>query len=127
MARNMSGRKQEWASVETLLCTAAETDCTSLGAPVVRQELNQGTLFSSPSSSCSLSQLFVHPTEIALCCPKIFLRTLFFYLFWKVPSLAISSHSYLLLSLDIVPTHSCLLLSLVVLFYILYNDTEGLA
>ena len=41
MARSMSGRQREWASVETLLCTAAETDCTGLGAPVVRQEPNQ--------------------------------------------------------------------------------------
>ncbi|KAJ9480741.1 hypothetical protein VN97_g12789, partial [Penicillium thymicola] len=85
-----------------------------LGAPVVRQELNQGALFSSPSSSCSLSQFFVHPTEIALCCPKIFLRTLFFFFL---------EGSFFLM----FPFHCCLLLSLAVLFYILYNNTEGLA
>ncbi|KOS36282.1 hypothetical protein ACN38_g12989 [Penicillium nordicum] len=57
MARSMSGRQREWASVETLLCTAAETDCTGLGAPVVRQELNQGVLFSSPIRALSVNLL----------------------------------------------------------------------
>lgn len=83
MARSMSGGFLERASRGTnrfsypYLCGYR---LYFLGFSTVHHELNQGALFSSPStcSKFSLSQSFVFPTEIALCCPKIFLRTLCF-------------------------------------------------
>ena len=80
------------------------------------------------SSTCSLSQSFVLPTEIALCL-KIFLRTLFFQ-----GSFLLMSHSIvgvsclvslvsccllLMFSLDIVSCHSFLLLrSIMLILYL---------
>ncbi|KOS36301.1 hypothetical protein ACN38_g12969, partial [Penicillium nordicum] len=37
----LGGNRCRLPGAEALLCTAAETDCTGLGAPVVRQEPNQ--------------------------------------------------------------------------------------
>ncbi|KOS48242.1 hypothetical protein ACN38_g798 [Penicillium nordicum] len=37
----LGGNRCRFSGAEALLCTAAETDCTGLGAPVVRQEPNQ--------------------------------------------------------------------------------------
>ncbi|KAJ9480603.1 hypothetical protein VN97_g12948, partial [Penicillium thymicola] len=73
------------------------------------------------SSSCSLSQFFVPPTEIALCCPKIFLRTPFFFPAWFLPF-----DGPIPLLLFLVVSFSCylfLLLSLVVSMYFIYSTS----